>query len=94
MSILETWPSKIYLVDSVCTVIHPYASRPKDEIDWADESVECPSEVEYIRADMAKEREERLIRAAYHSCNSLSNVEDLERATKLLFKRAKLEELK
>lgn len=48
----------------------------------------------YLSVEQAKEREEKLIRAAYHFPTSLENAEDLDSATKLLLKKAKLEELK
>lgn len=55
---------------------------------------EQDDDIEYIRADVAKGREAKLIKAAMYYCESLSDAEGFEDAAKLLYEKSEIEELK
>ncbi len=55
--------------------------------------IEDGKPVQYLRLDIVKKREEKLISSAYHSCQSLSEANDIYDGTALLYKRARIEVL-
>lgn len=81
---LENLPETVYVEDAN-GILEPGEYIAVDGIGY---------DANFVRIDIVKEREAKLIRAAYHSCISLSDAECLEKATALLYKKSKLEELK